>query len=343
MNEQNERNGAETDERLERLLGLAGTGPEIPEEGALRLKAAVRPVWRATVEARRAKRRRIRLAGGSLAAAAAAAVVGILLLPARPAPPLAPAGVIERVEGPPATVNAPDRPEIAVGAGSVGRDIAPFARIETGDATRVAVRLANGGSLRLDHGSSVLVESPESLTLLRGAAYVDASHTEGTIRIRTPFGTARDIGTRFEVRLEPRAMTVRVRDGIVAVDAGTTTEVRGGTEGVFAPGREPDLRPIASHAREWTWVQEIAPPFALEGRTTAEFLVWVGAETGREIIFSSEAARTRANASVLHGDLAGMTPATAPEIVLPSAGLTVERDDGSLRVSVATREPGVGP
>lgn len=322
------------DDELERLLRMADPGPVPPGDGAAQLKAVLRPIWQATLQPRRARRRRVAFAGASLAAAAAVAAL-VLFWPAEAIRPLLPVGTVERVEGLAATLSAPDQPPATIRPAGA-REIAPFQRIDTGDATRVAVRLSHGGSLRLDQGTSVILESAESLLLLQGAAYLDTDGGRASVRVRTPLGTARDIGTRFEVRLAPRVMTVRVRSGLVAVDSAGSIEVRGGMQGVFVPDGEPVLTPIAPDASAWEWAQTIAPPFTLEGRTAAEFMEWVGRETGRTISYASEEARRRATASVLHGDLAETPPAAAPEIVLPSAGLTAERGpDGAIRVGLA--------
>ncbi len=60
---------------------------------------------------------------------------------------------------------------------------------------------------------------------------VDSRGSPGSIEIRTALGTARDVGTRFEVRLGDGALRVRVRDGVVEVDhAGETHEAGAGAE-----------------------------------------------------------------------------------------------------------------
>lgn len=328
-----------SDDELERLLRMADPGPVPPGDGAGQLKAALRPIWQATVQARRARRRKMAFAGVSLAAAAAVAAL-VLLWPTEAIRPLLPVGTIERVEGLAATLSAPDQPPATIRPASSALEIAPLQRIDTGDATRVAVRLSNGASLRLDQGTSIILESTGSLMLLQGAAYLDTDDGRASILVRTPLGTARDLGTRFEVRLAPRVMTVRVRGGLVAVDSDGRTEVRAGMQGTFVLDEEPILSPIAPDASEWAWAQSIAPPFTLEGRTAAEFLEWVGRETGRTITYVSDEALRRATGSVLHGDLAGVPPAAAPEIVLPSAGLTAERDpDGAFRIGLAGVTP----
>jgi hypothetical protein len=70
---------------VERLLQAAGPGPEIPEDGAARIKDLIRPVWRNEVAAR--SRRRSRLWIGGVAAAAAVIIAMISLPFLRPGSP----------------------------------------------------------------------------------------------------------------------------------------------------------------------------------------------------------------------------------------------------------------
>jgi hypothetical protein len=70
---------------VERLLHAAGPGPEIPQDGAERVKKLIRPEWRDQVSARSRQRSRLWLGGLAAAAALIIAVVSVSLI--RPGTP----------------------------------------------------------------------------------------------------------------------------------------------------------------------------------------------------------------------------------------------------------------
>jgi ferric-dicitrate binding protein FerR (iron transport regulator) len=147
--------------------------------------------------------------------------------------------------------------------------------------------------------------------------------------VRTPLATARDIGTRFEVRLLDSGMRVRVRGGLVRLEhRGATYEATPGVE-LTATAGILQRRVAALHGPEWDWTLRVSPPFALEGRTLGSFLQWVEREGGWRPRFADPALERSSSSIVLHGSVEGLTPEEALAVVLPTCGLR-HRVDGDL-------------
>ena len=100
---------------------------------------------------------------------------------------------------------------------------ATYLRPGTGITThggRAAIVLANGVELRLDSDTAITVDTERSMSLTRGAVYLDSSNRTGppeAVAIVARGTVIRDIGTRYEVRLSDQELRVRVRDGRVEV------------------------------------------------------------------------------------------------------------------------------
>ena len=213
----------------------------------------------------------------------------------------------------------------------VGQALPAGARIETGPGGRVALRLGEGSSLqgpslRLDVGTQLQLGSRSVVALNQGAVYVDsasASGSHGAIEVQTPLGRARDIGTRFEVRLQPKALLrIRVRDGVVRLDQlQKSHDAREGEELSTDVAGEVTRRAVAIHGPEWDWILKVAPPFQLEGRTLSEFLDWASREKGWTVRFADQATARSAPTTVLHGSIEGFTPQEALAAILPTCGL----------------------
>ncbi len=330
---------AEPDDDIARLLALAGPRPRVPDEVTARVRAAVHAHWQQRVDA---GPRRQRLLTAFLAAAALVVVgVGTSLWFAssggsRPVrtpevPPVTVAHVVA-LAGMGSAVTAPGegRP---VGL-AMGGAVASGATVVTPASARVALRTSDGVSLRVDAASRVRLLSATRLQLESGAVYVDNPST-GTggvrIEVRTPLGLASDVGTQFETRVNARELRVRVREGTVVVrrDAGTEgakagEELRIDTTGTVA------RRGLLPHDPEWTWVVEMAPDPAIEGRPLGELLAWAARETGWRVEFADQRLSRTAPGIVLHGSIEGLTPAAALAAVLPTCGLSHRVSGGAV-------------
>ncbi|HET9225106.1 MAG TPA: FecR family protein [Thermoanaerobaculia bacterium] len=176
-------------------------------------------------------------------------------------------------------------------------------------------------SLRLDADSRAIRLSASEIRLERGAVYVDSR--TGTVVVHTPFGTVREIGTRFEVRLLEAALRVRVREGAVLAES---HRVDAGMELILREDGSASRSPMASWGPDWSWVVQTAPPLRIEGLTLKDFLDQVARETGWTIRYEDP----KVGGIVLHGDVEDLAPAQALEVVLPGAGLDYQLVDGVL-------------
>lgn len=336
----------------EELLAAAGSRPEIPAEDLEAIVAAGREVWRVGVEEREAARRsRLGPVAGWAVGLAAASVLAVGLGWWWTAgggsdwgdPEAGPGAVVARVTG---AWEAP--------AGFEGREITAGSVVETGAAggdlpRRLALRLGldseratdSGTDLRLNEATRVRLVSASEVELEAGAVYVDTGADDSGGRhlaVRTPYGTARDVGTRFLVRLNGdgptgSSLSVRVRDGRVELERrGAVHRAGGGEEMVVRANGSVERRDAPGHGPAWDWVVATAPAFELEGSTLAELLAWVSRETGWRVRWSDPGLRASAGDIVLHGTSNGLSPAQAPFAILPGAGLEGELDDGVLVV-----------
>jgi ferric-dicitrate binding protein FerR (iron transport regulator) len=208
--------------------------------------------------------------------------------------------------------------------------------LETAPAGRAAVQLESGTALRLDRGTTLRVQSVQSVELVHGAVYVDNAGGSGrSIEIRTPHGTVRDIGTQFEARLIGSRLRVRVRSGLVEVSDGHgTMSGDAGTE--ITAGTGALLRARASvYGPDWDWIAEVAPAvdIEIEGRPLAAFLTHVSREHGWTLRYASPIVERTAAETILHGSVEGLTGEQALATVVPASGLRYALQDGVLTLS----------
>ena len=331
------------DEALAELLRAAGPRPAVDPRRLEAVKSAVRPAWRRSVERRELERRSLRRRRAlrwalPLAAVLALAVVWSWQPDEVPPTTLA---TVERLLGDEVRVLHTDTPEPL----EVGTTLEAGDTVETGGGG-LAIRLADGSVLRLDSGTRLQLLAPGRVELLEGGVYVD-THPEGpppmgtvprsgVVAIETRWGTATDVGTQFEVRIEAERLRIRVREGRVEL-------ARENDRQEISAGRQLDVDPsgaatwseVASHGEPWAWVVELAPTFLLEGRSVADFLRWVARETGSQVRWHDAELATLAETSTAHGSLDGLDPVTALEVVPPASGLNAELVDDELLVTAA--------
>lgn len=319
------------EEWVGQMIGLAGPRHDLTGEDADRITAAAREVWRRDLQRRR-------LGRGVVAALAAAAAVllftvGLPLFRATNVPAPVQVASIETLTG-----------ELFVETdgqwhpAAVGDVLAAGAHVRTSSLGRGALRLDDGtpegASVRLDRATHLTLEAADRLLLAAGNVYVSSSQdTPGPgLAVFTPFGVARDIGTQFQVRLEPSTVRVGVRNGLVLVERdGEEHRVEAGKELRVDETGDVTQSDLAPHGDSWSWLLELAPPFELEGSSVESYLDWVVSETGWTIRYASAEAAERARRAVLHGRLEAVDPTTA-ELVLLSAGLASRFEEGELVV-----------
>jgi ferric-dicitrate binding protein FerR (iron transport regulator) len=292
--------------------------------------------WRGVV-ARRRNTQRLRLAASLVAVALLAGLVKTFW----PAPPVAMA-TVDRVVGDVFLRHIADG-RLKVDPLRAGQVIRVGTELDTGARGRVLLKWMNGAQLRLDQYSVVELKSAQELRLRRGAVYVETDTRNAPralpLAITTPFGTARHIGTRFEVRVTDDRAQVRVREGQVSfsasgrapvtLDVGRQLSAANG-EWQVAPGP-------GSADTAWSWLRNIAPSFAIEGRSLFDALEWLGHESGLRIVYASEDARAQARTVILRGSVEGLDTHKALIAVLAGSGLAFDvRAD---RVEIRPTDP----
>jgi ferric-dicitrate binding protein FerR (iron transport regulator) len=304
------------------LLRLAGPREAVPSERAARVKAAVHAEWRRRT---RARSQRITI-GWSLGALATAALVlvGVRLAVRDNATVTSPQPVIATVE----TVSGPVFFRI-------GDGIRAGSALDTTAGGRAALRLAGGAAVRVDSGTRLQFASETTLVLDRGAVYIDSDDAAdpGHLEVRTRLGVARDVGTRFEVRVDGVAVRVRVRDGLVQLTRGQQShDAKPGEELTLDEGGSVGRRTVPAFGADWAWVAALARPFELEGRLLREFLDWICEENGWQLRFADGASERRAATTILHGSIEGLTPEEALAAVMPTTGVENQLKDGILSI-----------
>lgn len=328
--------GSTESSEVDLLLRLAGRRPRLPELEVAPAREAARAAWRRG-RARATRRRAAQLV--ALAASAALVVlVGTRERPSRPEPVRDPVPVGELV------VRSGD--VVVTGASGGSPQIGTDATIATGRNGRAALELTNGASLRIDESTFVHFESPTQLALDRGAVYLDVQpvSARSPIAVATPLGTVRHLGTQFEVRLQggsestghSAALRVSVREGRVSVEhRGGVTQASAGSELTIRSDGSISRGTAAAEGLAWSWTQQVAPEFLIEGRTLAAYLAWVSRETGLPIRYADPALAARGHQTVLHGTIAGLTPEQSLAVVLPGCGLVYTRSGASFRIEGA--------
>jgi ferric-dicitrate binding protein FerR (iron transport regulator) len=208
--------------------------------------------------------------------------------------------------------------------------------IETAAGARLAIRFSDGTSVRFDAASRARPLSANVIELSAGALYIDSGPASARFEVRTALGTARDIGTQFEVRMQPNAVRVRVRSGMVELSDGARSVAAGaGTELTMSPTAAVS-RPIASHDPQWNWIASVAPGLDIEGMALSEFLDRISREHGWTLQYAEAALQREASSIILHGSVAGLQPRDALEVAIATSGLAHRFEEGAL---VVTKRP----
>jgi hypothetical protein len=307
------------EEETVRLLRAAGPRVAVSTERAARVRSAVRGAWQVHSR-RRAVRRRL-LVASAVVGVAALLVVGVrVTIQDRKVAPLgAPAAIVEAVDG---SVGGLQRAD-AVHLGQW---------IETGEGGRVALRIGDDTSVRIDVNSRLRLLSSSLFELASGAVYLDTGRDEGNVEIRTPLGTARDLGTQFEVRLTGHSLRLRVRTGVVELsDRTRSISGRAGTEVTLTP-TDAVTRPIAPNSPEWAWVARVSPPLHMSGVPLAAFLARLAREQGWTVEYDDAALAREAETIVLHGSASDLAPSDAAEVAITTSGLRYRLERGTLVV-----------
>jgi len=328
---------------LREMAPEAEPAPEVRE----RIRMAVAAEWRAAVAPARQKpetpARRWQRPALALAASLAVAAVALgVFQSGAPTPPAMVATLTSLRGAVEAGADAGWQPVTAGQSLSVGQ------KVITGPQGKAALSLARGVTLRLDANTRVHLAGIDRMVVERGAVYLDSGPDGGPdrapgsgVRIDTPFGSTRHLGTQYEVRVAPAEMRVSVREGQVE------TALAGATDAVVAEAGEQLVigstgavarRTLARRDAHWDWIVDVTPPYAIEDRRLAEFLGWVCRETGRELAFTSPEVEATAQAIILRGSVAGLSPDEALAAVMATTNLSYSDNDGRLVIQPVARQ-----
>lgn len=293
------------DEKLERaigkLLGHVRVREPVPEIVERRVRKQVEQAWQRTT-VRRRRRMFTAMAAGVALVALAIGLSQWLSTVAEPFAMVAQQSGELRING--ELTGSVDAASIALGD-----------ELATGATGGVALALANGVSVRIDHDSKLLVTSARQLELLAGGVYLDSGDTsrpDTSMTVITKLGQATDVGTQFEVRLTDERLAVSVREGRVDVThaAVHATAVAGQILLLddFGAVTHSAISPLAP---AWGWAEALAPTFYIDGRSLFDFLTWAARETGRRLVFKDAGIERAAHRAVLSGSSEGFTPEQA--------------------------------
>ncbi len=298
-------------DEIGKLIRYAGAREGVSKARFDAAHARVAAHWAGTVDARAKVRQRRRWSVIGLAASVVLAVAaGFMLANRAPAPVAADLAFVNRVvgevliDGTPATPGMPLRADAAVATGAAGQ---------------LAIELAAGQSFRVDSGTRFIVKAADRFALETGAVYVASvpGNTGESVAIETRFGTAVDVGTRFQVRLLEDRVSIGVRDGLVELSRadGTAVTVSEGVEYSLASTGNEEERAVGEYDAIWGWVDAALPDFELDGATLAEYLAWYARERGLELRWADAESERVAAASELSGSLEGLDAAAGFELV----------------------------
>jgi ferric-dicitrate binding protein FerR (iron transport regulator) len=318
---------------VESLIRNAGRRAEPPQDAYHQALAAATAAFRS-----KTARRRQRFQGLWAGAAVAAVLALALVVPW--APPGGDRGELARVVrviGSAEQAEGDEWRSLDEGRGSLGTG----ARVRTRAGGRAAFALTGGGSLRIAAETEVTLEAPGRLFVSRGKVYLDSGAVPGATRLEivTPAGTARDIGTQFELLVAGTALRLRVREGSVSIDRGgqLLTGVAGEQIAIDALGSV--VRDsIAPDAEAWQWAESVAPTPDMDGRPASELIAWVARESGRRLRYSSPLVEQRAQQVILHGNIRDLAPLEALDAMLATTDLEYTVDGHTMEIR--TRHPG---
>lgn len=320
------------DRALEELLGRASPRPTPPDDAMKRVKAAVEEEWRQQHRRRVTRRRFTALGLAATVVLGVAVVMNTWLAPAVPPVHVATLeksiGTIYLLGGQGQLLRADNLEAVRSGQ-----------TIATAGSSGAGLKWGAGGSLRLDENTEVMFTSEDTIELKSGQVYFDSEPTGDTaaaLKIVTELGDVSHLGTQFTTSIDRDTLTVRVREGKVAIDGRFYEHVaEQGKEIRLVGSRRPQESNIPVFGPQWEWIEATTPVAAMEGRKLYDFLVWVGRETGLTITFESDDVERAAKEAFVLGDASDI-PRVALHQRLMTANLACDIDNGMIRIRQAS-------
>ncbi|MCB1691543.1 MAG: FecR domain-containing protein [Pseudomonadales bacterium] len=305
---------------IEALLRRVGPRQAPPSDMAETIRANVRQAWQAEVHAR--KRRRLAYFAAAASLIVAVAVVLMIDKPT-PTPPVV-AMVLVSSHGDTSIVGDDGTSTEAIDGTGFGA-----ATVTTGQDDLLSIELNRGAVVRMNADTSLHVDAAGVLRVNRGTIYVDTDASpNAALVVETPFGTARDIGTRFEVKVDPDAWRVQVRDGHVQMQDGDAThDAVAGTRVEITANDLVTRSRVSADDESWRWAEAAAPGFSIEGASLSDFLRWVSRETGEPVRFASPDTEKEVKRTILHGSIEGLTPRESLRAVLATTDFKLVDDE----------------
>jgi ferric-dicitrate binding protein FerR (iron transport regulator) len=325
------------DQDLERLLKSVGPRELPPADVERAVREQLHDDWQAML--RENRQRRNRRGAFALAASLVAATFGLWIASTQSAGPPAAVGTLAVAVG-----EVRERSGWLSGWRVMGDgDVVVAGRtLETGTDGRAAIALPGGMSLRVDRDTRIALVDSSRLRLERGTLYLDSGSGQARtaqLRVETPTGTVRHVGTQYELRLLDAGVQLRVREGRVEFRSPTGL-VEHGQSGeqlvIFRDGRvQRGEAPRAGPS--WDWIADATPELDLEGMSLTRFLAWAGRELGFAVTFAPAISEAELASVIVHGSTSGLTPAEALRAVFATTSFeaTIVGD----RIVVDRREP----
>ncbi len=318
-----------SDETIGHLLREVGARdlptPEVMNE----VRQAVHAEWRILVDERRRRNRKLAYGVAASIAVAALAVAFSLKFTAAPAVQVA---AVTRIDGPLQVDHGGNGEWRTV---SVGENLSNGDVLRTDGGTRAALELGKGVSVRIDVGSLVQLAARSRIVLDHGGVYVDAEPQvpAAPLVIETAYGSVHHLGTQYQVRTGRDSIEVGVREGRVEiVSAGGTHSGVAGEQLVIPREGAISRTALSPHDMSWQWATRMAPMFAIDRQPLASFLNWIARETGKELVYDSPEAQTRAEQLILRGSVDDLAPEQALAAVLATTPLRYSETAAAIRI-----------
>jgi hypothetical protein len=315
----------ETSATLERermalsLLRRAGRRAAPPPEVNERMYAAVLGVWMEETRRRQQTKRRLAIAAGLAAVALGAGT----WMWQRQAVAVNVANVTRFVSA--VTVERAGVPQAVTGS----FELKTGDRIDVPAGSALAAQRPDGMSVRVAGPAYLVWDAPDRIRLEHGRIYVDVGPAPDTDRaafeVRTALALIEHVGTRFVAESSPTRVRVAVRDGSVRITSTNGAALGLGRGQAAEAAANGEIAWVTPPSRtDWAWVDALAPPCGIEGRSLFAVLRDLAREADLDLAFASPEVERRARGLTLHGPALDLPPRTAIDAVLATTDLDAD-------------------